>query len=149
MKQIVTINTNHICPMVTGFTPHVGGPIVGPGNSGVLIDGTPVSVLGDTCVCVGPPDVVVQGYSGVLADGIPITVQNCMTAHGAVIPLGIPGVIVSNASPVTIKHKSPKPNNTLASLSANSGTLSDAIANRYNVHKESKKHKPQIGSEHV
>ena len=148
MKQIVTINTNHICPMVTGFTPHVGGPIVGPGNSGVLIDGTPVSVLGDTCVCVGPPDVVVQGYSGVLADGIPVTVQNCMTAHGGVIPMGIPGVIVSNASPVTIKHKSPKSNKTLAFLTGNSGTLSEAIVNQNNLQKESKKQKPLLYNVH-
>lgn len=25
MKQIVTINLNHICPMVTGVTPHIEG----------------------------------------------------------------------------------------------------------------------------
>lgn len=100
MKQIVTINLNHVCPMVTGYTPHIGGPIVGPGCSGVLVDGTPVSVMGDTCICCGPPDVVVQGYPGVLVDGTPVVVQNCMTAHGGIIPLGVAGVTVDSAKPV-------------------------------------------------
>lgn len=100
MKQIVTINLNHVCPMVTGITPHVGGPIVGPGIPGVLIDGTPVSVMGDTCVCCGPPDVIVQGYPGVMVDGIPVVVQNCMTAHGGVIPMGVVGVVIGSSVPV-------------------------------------------------
>ncbi|MGL5228877.1 MAG: PAAR domain-containing protein [Bacteroidales bacterium] len=121
--------------MVTGVTPHIGGPIVGPGNSGILIDGTPVSVIGDTCICCGPPDVVVQGYSGVLADGMPITVQNCMTAHGGVIPMGIPGVTVSPATPtppVTMNIKRiPFPkvrtvNEVLAAVSGNLSKLKEA-----------------------
>ena len=58
--------------MVTGVTPHVGGPIVGPGCPGVLVDGVPVSVMGDTCVCCGPPDMIVQGYPGVMVDGTPV-----------------------------------------------------------------------------
>ncbi|MGL5920158.1 MAG: PAAR domain-containing protein [Bacteroidales bacterium] len=148
MKQIVTINTNHVCPMVTGVTPHIGGPIVGPGNSGILIDGTPVSVIGDTCICCGPPDVVVQGYSGVLADGMPITVQNCMTAHGGVIPMGIPGVIVSNASPVTIKHKSPKRSKTLAFLSGNADTLKEAIENQNSLQDQANEQEPMIYNVH-
>lgn len=100
MKQIVTINLNHVCPMVTGYIPHIGGPIVGPGCSGVLVDGTPVSIMGDTCICYGPPDVVVQGYPGVLVDGTPVVVQNCMTAHGGIIPMGVAGVTVDSAKPV-------------------------------------------------
>lgn len=99
-KQIVTINTNHICPMVTGTTPHVGGPVVGPGCPGVLIDGQPIALIGDTCICCGPPDLVAQGYSSILADGKPIVVQDCMTAHGGIIPSGIPGVTVDSATPV-------------------------------------------------
>lgn len=100
MVQIVTITLNHICPMVTGVVPHIGGPIVGPGCSGVLVDGIPVSLMGDTCVCSGPPDVIVQGYPGVLADGVPVVVQNSMTAHGGIIPMGIVGVTIDSAKPV-------------------------------------------------
>lgn len=102
MKQIVTINLNHLCPMVTGFTSHIGGPVVGPGCSGVLVDGTPVAVMGDACVCCGPPDVVVQGYPGVLVDGVPVVVQNCMTAHGGIIPAGVSGVVISSTTPMEL-----------------------------------------------
>lgn len=87
----------HTCPMVTGVTPHVGGPISGPGNSGILVDGTPVSIMGDMCVCTGPPDVIVTGCPGVLADGVPIVTETCMTAHGGVVPMGVPGVTVSSS----------------------------------------------------
>mgnify|MGYP007097122443 CR=1 FL=1 len=45
MKQIVTINLNHICPMVTGVTPHIGGPIIGPGCPGVMVNGVPILSL--------------------------------------------------------------------------------------------------------
>ena len=54
MKQIVTINLNHICPMVTGVTPHIGGPIIGPGCPGVMVNGVPISVMGDMYVVVRP-----------------------------------------------------------------------------------------------
>ena len=140
MKQVVTINTNHVCPMVNGTTPHVGGPIVGPGNAGVLIDGVPVSVMGDTCVCSGPPDVVVQGCPGVLVDGVPITLQNCMTAHGGVIPMGVAGVTVSSATPikpVTMNIKKipfPKRNsNLLAAISGNLKSLQKAKENQVQI----------------
>ena len=101
MLQLVTITANHICPMVTGVVPHVGGPIIGPGCPGVLIDGLPVSVMGDNCVCTGPPDVIIQGYPGVLISGVPVVTQTCMTAHGGIIPMGVVGVTVSAATPVT------------------------------------------------
>ena len=100
MKQIVTVTLNHICPMVTGVTPHMGGPIIGPGCPGVLVDGTPVSLMGDACVCCGPPDMIAQGYPGVMVDGVPVVVQNCMTAHGGVIPVGVPGVVIGSAPPI-------------------------------------------------
>ena len=148
MQQVVTINTNHICPMVTGVVPHVGGPIVGPGNVGILVDGIPVSVIGDTCVCSGPPDVVVQGYPGVLADGIPITVQNCMTAHGGIIPMGVVGVVVSSASPVTIKHKSPARDKSLAFLSGNGESYNEAVANQDSLQEQANEQEPMIYNVH-
>jgi hypothetical protein len=33
----------HICPMVTGLVPHVGGPILPPGEPTVLIGGMPAA----------------------------------------------------------------------------------------------------------
>ena len=45
----------HVCPMFDGPKPHVGGPVSGPGVPTVLIGSLPASVVGDLCVCVGPP----------------------------------------------------------------------------------------------
>lgn len=98
---VATVTNMHTCPMVTGLIPHVGGPIVGPGCMGVLIDGLPVSVIGDSCVCVGPPDVIAQGHPGILADGMPIALQTYMTTHGGVIMQGNPGVMAGSATPST------------------------------------------------
>lgn len=95
-KKIAIVGSMHVCPMVTGVTPHVGGPISGPGNPGVLIDGMPVSVMGDMCVCAGPPDVIVTGCSGVLVDGVPIVTETCLTAHGGMVTTGVEGVTVSS-----------------------------------------------------
>lgn len=96
-KKIATVGSMHVCPMVTGLTPHVGGPVSGPGNPGILIDGMPVSVMGDMCVCTGPPDVIVTGCPGVLADGVPIVTETCMTAHGGMVTSGVTGVTVSSS----------------------------------------------------
>jgi len=98
--QIVTIGTNHVCPMVSGKVPHVGGPVTGPGCPGVTINGQTIALMGDRCVCTGPPDTIVQGYPGITVNDIPIVVQNAMTAHGGVIPVGVPGVTAGSAAPV-------------------------------------------------
>jgi predicted 3-demethylubiquinone-9 3-methyltransferase (glyoxalase superfamily) len=46
--------------------PHVGGPITGPGCPTVLIGSMPAAVMGDLCVCVGPPSTIVMGSPNVL-----------------------------------------------------------------------------------
>lgn len=152
-KQIVTVSTNHVCPMVTGTTPHVGGPVIGPGCPGVLINGQPVALLGDTCVCCGPPDVIVQGCPGVLVDGVPVVLQDCMTAHGGVVPAGVPGVTVSSAEsvgPLTVNSKKiPFPeirtvDSVGAALSGNSKSLKKAKNNIEELQKESFRQEPVI-----
>ena len=78
----------HVCPMVTVLVPHVGGPIIGPGAPTVLIGGMPAACLGDMCVCVGPPDVIVMGSFTVLIGGRPAARLGDITAHGGTIILG-------------------------------------------------------------
>ena len=56
----------HVCPMVTGVVPHVGGPILPPGSPTVLIGGMPAARMGDQAVCTGPPDAIVAGCVTVL-----------------------------------------------------------------------------------
>ena len=82
----------HVCPLVTGVVPHVGGPVTGPGAPTVLIGGLPAAVVSDICVCVGPPDTIVMGSTTVLIGGKPAARQGDITAHGGVIVVGIPTV---------------------------------------------------------
>ena len=84
----------HICPMTNGPVPHVGGPILPPGGIPVLIGGMPAARVGDLLICVGPPDVVVQGYPKVLIGGRPVARWGDRTAHGGVIIVGCPTVLI-------------------------------------------------------
>jgi uncharacterized Zn-binding protein involved in type VI secretion len=54
----------HVCPMVTGVVPHVGGPVMPPGCPTVLIGSMPAARMGD------------------------------MTAHGGSIVMGLPTVLI-------------------------------------------------------
>lgn len=84
----------HVCPMVTGVVPHVGGPVAGPGAPTVLIGGMPAAVVGDMCVCTGPPDTIVNGSATVLIGGKPAARLGDTTAHGGTIVAGQPTVMI-------------------------------------------------------
>jgi uncharacterized Zn-binding protein involved in type VI secretion len=84
----------HVCPLVTGVVPHVGGPILPPGGITVLIGGLPAARMTDLAVCVGPPDVIVLGSFTVLTVGLPQARIGDMTAHGGTIILGLFTVLV-------------------------------------------------------
>ena len=84
----------HVCPMVTGIVPHVGGPILPPGAPTVLIGSMPAAVVGGMCTCVGPPDVIALGSFTVLIGGQPAARLGDLTAHGGTIVLGLPTVLI-------------------------------------------------------
>lgn len=84
----------HVCPMVTGLVPHVGGPVLPPGAVTVLIGGMPAARVGDMCVCVGPPDVIALGSFKVLIGGMPAAHLGSLTAHGGSVVAGYPLVLV-------------------------------------------------------
>jgi uncharacterized Zn-binding protein involved in type VI secretion len=88
----------HTCPMQTPAVPapipHVGGPITGPGAPTVLIGNLPAAVMGDMCVCVGPPDTIAKGSATVLICGKPAARMGDKTAHGGSIVLGFPTVLI-------------------------------------------------------
>ncbi|MGH7646765.1 MAG: PAAR domain-containing protein [Gemmatimonadaceae bacterium] len=88
------ITDMHVCPMITGIIPHVGGPILPPGGITVLIAGMPAARVGDMAVCVGPPDVIALGSFTVLIGGQPAARMGDMTAHGGAIVLGAPTVLI-------------------------------------------------------
>jgi uncharacterized Zn-binding protein involved in type VI secretion len=85
----------HVCPMVTGIIPHVGGPILPPCCPTVLIGGMPAARVGDMATCVGPPDVIALGSFTVLIGGQPAARMGDLTAHGGTIVLGCPTVLIS------------------------------------------------------
>lgn len=74
--------------------PHVGGPITGPGAPTVLIGKMPAAVVGDMCVCVGPPDPIAKGSATVLIGGKPAARMGDTTGHGGAIVLGEPTVMI-------------------------------------------------------
>ncbi len=55
MPPAARITDMHTCPMVTGPVPHVGGPILPPGEPTVLIGMLPTARMPDMATCVGPP----------------------------------------------------------------------------------------------
>lgn len=84
----------HVCPMVTGVVPHVGGPILPPGCPTVLIGGMPAARATDMCVCVGPPDLIAMGSPTVLIGGLPAARLTSLTAHGGTVVMGCPTVLI-------------------------------------------------------
>lgn len=86
----------HTCPMSTPGTPpipHVGGPII-MGCPTVIIGGMPAARVGDTAVCVGPPDVIAKGSVSVIIGGMPAARMGDQTAHGGIIVQGFPTVMI-------------------------------------------------------
>jgi uncharacterized Zn-binding protein involved in type VI secretion len=94
MPLAARVSDLHVCPMVTGLVPHVGGPVLPPGCPKVLIGGLPAARVSDKCTCVGPPDTIVAGSSTVMIGGLPAARMGDTTAHGGTIVLGCPTVII-------------------------------------------------------
>ena len=88
------VSDMHVCPMVTGTVPHVGGPAIPPGAPTVLIAGMPALRLGDMLTCTGPPDTVIVGSATVLIGGMPAARLGDSTAHGGTIIVGAPTVLI-------------------------------------------------------
>lgn len=88
------ISDFHMCPMVTGTVPHVGGSILPPGAPTVLIGGQPAACVGDMATCTGPPDSIVAGSATVLIGGKPAARMLDSTAHGGMILLGCFTVLI-------------------------------------------------------
>jgi uncharacterized Zn-binding protein involved in type VI secretion len=94
MPPAARVTDMHTCPMVTGVVPHVGGPILPPCCPTVIIGGMPAARVGDMATCVGPPDTIVLGSSSVIIGNMPAARIGDMTAHGGVIILGFPQVMI-------------------------------------------------------
>lgn len=94
MPPAARLTDMHTCPAANGPVPHVGGPIVGPGEATVLIGGLPAAIAGDNCVCVGPPASISMGSTTVMIGGSPAARMGDTTAHGGAIVGGLPTVMI-------------------------------------------------------
>ena len=94
MPAAARVGDMHVCPMVTGVVPHVGGPVLPAGCATVLIGGMPAARVGDMLTCTGPPDVIIAGSATVFIGGMPAARLGDNTAHGGTITLGCVTVII-------------------------------------------------------
>jgi len=94
MPPAARVTDMHVCPMVTGVVPHVGGPILPPCCPTVMIGFLPAARVTDMAVCAGGPDVIAMGSTSVMIGFLPAARLGDMTAHGGVIILGCPTVII-------------------------------------------------------
>jgi uncharacterized Zn-binding protein involved in type VI secretion len=94
MPPAARIGDMHTCPLSNpGPVPHVGGPIT-TGCPTVIIGGMPAARVSDMAVCTGPPDVIAKGSATVIIGGMPAARMGDTTAHGGVITMGCPTVMI-------------------------------------------------------
>ena len=99
MPPAARVGDMHTCPMQTPGTPpipHVGGPILPPGQPTVLIGGMPAARMGDLATCVGPPDTIAKGSTKVMIGKKPAARVGDSTVHGGTITgPGAPTVMIN------------------------------------------------------
>jgi uncharacterized Zn-binding protein involved in type VI secretion len=94
MPAAARVTDHHVCPMHNDGTPHVGGPVIGPGVANVLIGGLPAAVKGDNAACVGPVDTIIVGSATVHIGGKPAARVGDATAHAGTIVIGCASVVI-------------------------------------------------------
>ena len=63
----------------------------------VITGKKPQARVTDKCICVGPPDVIVKGSATVYVNKLPAARMGDRTAHGGVIMIGMPTVLIGDA----------------------------------------------------
>ncbi|WP_438710332.1 PAAR domain-containing protein [Aquimarina muelleri] len=142
-KPAATIGSMHSCPMCSGTTPHVGGPIT-TGEANILHNNKPAATMGSSCNCaVGGPDTIAQGHPAIFHNGMPVICVGDLTAHGGVITKGEPNILHGFVTEPMIPAilpiaKIPFPRITVVNRLL--GNTKEAQANQKELKKESKKH---------
>lgn len=96
----------HVCPMVDGVKPHVGGPVAPPCSLTVQSELAAQGRGTDRATCIGPPDFIVTGSGSVQVNDLPAARQTDKTMHGgtlltgaATVEIGGPTVGVTLGNP--------------------------------------------------
>jgi uncharacterized Zn-binding protein involved in type VI secretion len=103
MPPAARVADQHVCPAVDA-APHVGGPILPVGEPTVLIGFMPAARQGDMALCVGPPDTIIAGESTVLIGHQPAARLGDPMAHGGLIVLGDPSVLIGSSAQADALH---------------------------------------------
>ncbi len=128
MPPAARVTDMHVCPMVTGVVPHVGGPILPPCCPTVLIGFLPAARVTDMAVCVGPPDSIMMGSATVMIGNLMAARIGDPTVHGGNIILGCFTVMIGDSGssgPATLAGEV----NPLGST-INCGNIIDAVIDR-------------------
>jgi uncharacterized Zn-binding protein involved in type VI secretion len=110
MPPAARVTDMHVCPMVTGVVPHVGGPILPPCCVTVMTGFMPQARVLDMATCVGPPDMIAMGSLGVTVGMMPAARMGDLCGHGGTIVMGFPQVMIGDigsGSPVTVSPMEP------------------------------------------
>jgi len=98
MPPAARVTDMHTCPMATPAVPpipHVGGPILPPCSTDVMIAFLPAARVTDKALCPpAPPDVIIKGSMTVMINNLPAARMGDQTAHGGVIVKGEPTVMI-------------------------------------------------------
>lgn len=98
MPPAARLSDMHTCPLVMpGPVPHVGGPILPPCATTVIIGGMPAARVSDMAICPpAGPDPIVKGSISVFINYLPAARLGDTTAHGGVIVTGFPTVLIGD-----------------------------------------------------
>ena len=93
MLPAARIGDMHVCPIVTVFAAHMGGPII-TGSPNVMTGGPFQARVTDMCTCNGPPDAIAKGSLGVIVNSLCAARLTDLTIHGGSIVIGLPTVLI-------------------------------------------------------
>ena len=101
-KPAARIGDMHTCPANNpGPVAHEGGPVA-MGSTNVITGGMPQARVTDPCVCKGPNDMIVMGSATVKVNNLPAARMLDQTAHGGVIVIGCPTVLIGDAGSASV-----------------------------------------------
>jgi uncharacterized Zn-binding protein involved in type VI secretion len=93
MPPATRLTDVHACPVIPA------GPVVGPCVPNVLTGKLPQAVVGDLCICIGPPDPIVRGSRSVFVGKRPAARLGDATGKNGALIMGFATVHIGDKTP--------------------------------------------------
>lgn len=87
-KPAVRVTDPHGCPI------HGGGPVLPTCAQNTLFNSLNAARIADSCMCIGPPDLITGGTTETVIEGQGATRETEATAHGGKITRGSPDILI-------------------------------------------------------